>query len=327
MPFVTELTIPFQPATDPAELEVRRETRQAEQTATLNGAAALDLHCELSGLHWALGEGALALETLQRALRLASESNALEWIGYLMSLQGAALCYVGQYQAAYEIFTQAELIFKRSNDGLGVAWQQHLMAREYHLDQGNYSLAQRYLMAAMPVFRSGGIWHAYAENLLTQAHAALNLGELRRAADLMKQADGLITERELAWYASEYYWLRARIALAEGTPKAATKYCYSGLNAISNGGDLRVLSPLYFTLGIALETDRSQQAAAQDAFDRALQTARIRARRLHVAQAFHAAGLHLKRYSQRMTVRARGSGYLFEADRLYKALGLPMPEV
>lgn len=134
MLFVTEVTIPFQPAADPAALEARLEARSAESLANLNGDAAFALYCELAGLHWALGEPHAALETLQKALHWASQNNQLEPIGYLLSLQGAALCYIGQYAAAHELFAQAELIFRRNDDELGMAWQRHLMAREYHLD-------------------------------------------------------------------------------------------------------------------------------------------------------------------------------------------------
>ncbi len=326
MLLVTEVTIPFQPPADPPALEARREMRSAEQIATLNGEAAFELYCELSGLHWALGECDAALETLQKALHWASQNNLLGPIGYLLSLQGATLCYIGQYAAAYEMFVQAELIFRQSGDELGIAWQHNLMAREYHLDLGNFTKAHHQAAAAAPIFRAHNIWHAYTESLLAQAHAMLGMGEPRRAADALKQAEGLITERGLVWLAPEHHWLRARAALAEGTPRLAAKQCCSGLNAISNGGDLRVLSPLYVTLGKALEPDRGQQAAAQDAFERALMAAQGRARSLHVAQAYLAAGLHLKRYSQLLTLRARGSGYLYEAERRYKALGLPMPE-
>lgn len=327
MPSVTEIMIPFQPAADPATLEKRREALNAEQVALLNGDLTFEHYCELAGLHWALGEPESALEALQKALRCASDSHLVEPVGYLLSLQSAVLCYIGQYAAAHELFTQAELILKRHNNDLGVAWVQHLRAREYFLDLSNFSAAQQQAAAAAPLFRGHNIWHAYVEGLLAQAHAAIGMGDPRRAADFLKQADGLITERNLAWLAPEYHWLRGRAALAEGTPRLAAKHCYNGLNAVNYGGDVRLLSALYVTLGQALEADRSQQAAAEDAFERALMAARGRARSLHVAQAYHAAGLHLKRYSQRMTLRARGSGYLYEAERRYKALGLPVPEM
>ncbi len=326
MLFVTEVTIPFQPAADPATLEARLEARSAESLVNPNGDAAFALYCELAGLHWALGEPHAALETLQKALHWASQNNQLEPIGYLLCLQGAALCYIGQYAAAHELFAQAELIFRRGGDALGMAWQRHLMAREYQLDLGNFTNAQRQAAEATPIFRADNLWHAYAESLLAQANASIGIGDPRRAADLLRQADGLITQHNLVWSAPEYHWLRARAALAEGTPHLAAKHCYNGLNAISNGGDVRLLTPLYVTLGKALEADRNQHPAAQDAFERAVMTAQGRARSLHAAQAYWAAGQHLKRYSQRLTLRARGSGYLYEAERRYKALGLPMPE-
>lgn len=321
MPLVTDLTIPFQPATDPAELETRCELLSADS----KDSEVFERHCELAGLYWALGECENALDNLQKALHLAQQNNQRDSIGYLLSLQSAALCYIGQYAAAHALFVQTETLFKRQNDESGVAWQQHLMAREYHLDLGNFTVAQHQAAQAGAFFRANNLWHAYAESLLTQAHCALGSGEPRRAADFLKQAEGLITERALKWLAPEYHWLRARTALAEGAPRLAAKHCYSALNAVNNGGDVRLLTALYVTLGKALEPDRSQQAAAQDAFERAV-AARERARCLHVAQAYHAIGLHLKRYSQRMTARARGSGYLFEAERRYKALGLPVPE-
>jgi tetratricopeptide (TPR) repeat protein len=321
MPLVTDLTIPFQPAAEPAELETRRALLSADSKDD----AAFERHCELAGLHWALGESENALASLQKALHLAHQNSLTDSVGYLLSLQSAALCYIGQYAAAHALFAQTESLFRRQNDELGVAWQQHLMAREYYLDLGNFAAAQRAAAQASSFFRANNLWHAYAESLLTQAHSALGAGEPRRAADFLKQAEGLIAERNLKWLAPEYHWLRARTALAEGTPRLAARHCHNALNAVNNGGDVRLLTALYVTLGKALEPDRSQQADAQDAFERAL-AARERARCLHVAQAYLAIGLHLKRYSQRMTMRARGSGYLFEAERRYKALGLPMPE-
>ncbi|MCS6872737.1 MAG: hypothetical protein RML95_14565 [Anaerolineae bacterium] len=326
MSSVTELTIPFRLPTDPATLEMRRETLITGQVASLNSNLIFERHCELAGLHWALGEPEAALENLGRALRWANENNMVEPIGYLLSLQSATLCYIGQYAAAHELFIQAEAILRRSDDELGVAWAQHLMAREYHLDLDNFMQTLRQAAAVAPVFRAHSIWHAYAESLLAQANAALGLGELRRATEALRQADGLITERNLAWLIPEAHWLRGRIALAEGAPRLAARHCYSGLNAINSGGDLRMLVPIYVTLGKALELDRSQLSAAQDAFERALMASKGRARSLHVAQAYHAAGLHLRRYSQRLTVRARASGYLYEAERRYKVLDLPMPE-
>ncbi|PJF37158.1 MAG: hypothetical protein CUN49_01700 [Candidatus Thermofonsia Clade 1 bacterium] len=326
MPAVTEVTIPFQPARNPAELETRLEALKAEQVAALNGDLGFEARCELAGLHWALGEAENALENLQKALHLANQNDWIEPVGYLLSLKSAALCYIGQYAAAHELFVQAEAFFKRHNDECGVAWQQHLMAREYHLDMGNFAVAQRQATAAGAFFRARNVWHAYVESLLTQARAALGLAQPRHAAELLRQADGLIAERALTWFAPEYHWLRAEVALAEGTPRLAAKHCYNGLNSINYGGDLRPLAVLYMTLGKALEVDRSQLAAAQDAFERALAAARDRARSLHVAQAYQAAGLCLKRYSNLMTVRARGSGYLFEAERRFKALGLRMSE-
>jgi hypothetical protein len=38
------------------------------------------------------------------------------------------------------------------------------------------------------------------------------------------------------------------------------------------------------------------------------------------------AGLHLKRFASRPTLRARGSGFLFEADSLFGEMGLPTPK-
>ncbi|MBO9309085.1 MAG: hypothetical protein J7551_04800 [Chloroflexi bacterium] len=321
MPLVTDLTIPFQPAAEPAELETRRTLLSADS----RDEAAFERYCELSGLHWALGEPEDALASLQKALHLARQNDLTDSVGYLSSLQGAALCYIGQYAAAHALFAQAEALFRRQNNGLGIAWQQHLMAREYHLDLGNFAAAQRAAAETGSLFRAHSLWHAYAESLLTQAHSALGSGAPRRAADFLRQAEGLIAERDLKWLAPEYHWLRAQTALAEGTPRLAAEHCYSALNAVSNGGDVRLLTALYVTLGKALETDRSQQPAAQDALERAL-AARERARCLHAAQAYLALGLHLKRYSRHMTMRARGSGYLFEAEQRYKALGLSMPE-
>src|SRR5262249_14431966 len=138
--------------------------------------------------------------------------------------------------------------------------------------------------------------------------------------------DGLIAEGKHYFYRSEAYLLKTQLAFAEGNFKLAYKHACAGLGAVGDLGDVRVLASLYRLLAILLERDRNRVDDAHDALERSIVVGRERARRLDLALALRQCGLHLKRFANRPTLRARGSGFLFEAERLFAEMGIPAPK-
>jgi hypothetical protein len=133
-------------------------------------------------------------------------------------------------------------------------------------------------------------------------------------------AGATIEEHKLIWYLPELYLRRANLAHLERNYRDAAAHGLNGLAAAGNLGDLRPLTALYLALGTALEQDRGRLNDARDALDRAILIGRRRGRKLHLALAVRQMGLHLKRFSNRPTARARGLGFLFEASRLLKEM-------
>ena len=64
---------------------------------------------------------------------------------------------------------------------------------------------------------------------------------------------------------------------------------------------------------------------ARDARLRSVAAAQVRTTRLDLGRALFEIGMHFKLYTNRPTLRARGSGYLYEASQIYQQIGLNAP--
>jgi ATP/maltotriose-dependent transcriptional regulator MalT len=202
-----------------------------------------------------------------------------------------------------------------------------MLAREYARDQGQFKVAADELEKALPVLREKAPVQMVIEGLLALADSYLRQGDLKRADEVLAQAESLVIQGKRYWYRPELYLLRAQAAVAADHIEQASQHAYQGLSAVGDSGDLRMLAPLYRTLGSILGRDRKRSEDAYDALERAMSVGRARARKLDLALALQEAGLHLKRFANRPTLRARGSGFLFEADSLFGEMGLPTPKL
>ncbi|HRE47312.1 MAG TPA: hypothetical protein PLD47_06255 [Aggregatilineales bacterium] len=229
---------------------------------------------------------------------------------------GAAACFQGQYQRGANYFEEAEQAFAASGDSIGEAFRRQAYAREYASDLRQFSKTTEYLTVAVQVLRGRVPQTVIIENLLTQAACMVHQNELRRTREIIQQAEALMNEQKAHWFRPELAVIKADIAVLEGNTEDALKHCYTGLGGIGDSGDLRMLSPLYLLLGIILEREKNRESDVQDALDRAIATGRVRARRLHLALALRQMGMHMRRLTARNTVRAKGSGFLFEAERM-----------
>jgi len=320
----SDLPFPFQPIRSLVHLEESREAAEQalENLAPADRDVATHIYGNLAGISLMLGDGPQALEYVAKALNAATAIQDQDGRGHLLNTRAAIECHMGLYVEARASFGEAEALFTRAGDALGMAWTQHLEAREYARDQNDYARALQLLNGAMPVLRARSTPDAVIQTLLTQIDCLVRTGESRRARDAVQQAEFAIHESKSFYYRPELMLMRAQLSLFESNFKQAWQYCYSGLGMVSDQGDLRMLTPLYTALALALEYDRNRADDARDALERAITAGRSRARRLHLSLALRQMGMHLRRYFNRPTVRARGSGYLFEADQQFSQMGL-----
>ncbi len=273
------------------------------------------------------GNGDSALALIRRAVQIACDDRLIPLSGYLLCSQGAILCYMGHYRESSEAFGEARVIFAQADDALGAAWWQYIYGREYARAQGQFAMTVEQLESALRSLHGNVTPLAVIETLLALADCYVHLGNLQRAAHAIQQADNLIGEGRRHWYRPESYLVKVRLALADNDPKQAACYASSGLGAAGMSGDLRVLCRLYCVLATILEQDRDRIEDVYDALARAIAMGRVRSSRLDLAIALQQTGSHLKRFASRPTMRARGSGFLFEADRLFHSMGIPAPQV
>lgn len=319
-----EALLPYRPVPSLHQLEaLRQQTEQSLEALRPQDQErrAWELG-NLAGVAFALGDGMAAVINVQEAIRAAQESGQVTLRGYLLNTLGAALCYEGNYAEAIKAFEAAESIFFRTSDSLGSAWNHHMRAREYLRDARTFGDALRQLDLALPVLRSRGNPEVIIENYLTRVACLIQINDLRHARDLIYQVEGMIMESKCFWYRPEMYVLRAELSTRENDVRVAWQQCYTGLGSVSDHGDLRLLPLLYLTLATALEHDKTRLEDARDALERAINAGRARGRKLHLALALRKMGQHLKRFSVRPTVRARGSGFLFEASQLLREMNV-----
>jgi hypothetical protein len=203
-----------------------------------------------------------------------------------------------------------------------MAWWQYVHGRDYARAQGHFALTIEQLESALLSLRGRAAPHVIIETLLALADCYVHHGNLRRACDMVTQADRLIAEARFYFFRPESYLVRAKLAVAEGNFSLASTNAFNGLGAIGMGGDLRVAAALYRFLAFLLEREQNRLDDAYDSLSRAIAMGRTRSYRLDLALALQQAGLHLKRFSSRPTQRARGSGFLFEANRLFHDMDL-----
>jgi tetratricopeptide (TPR) repeat protein len=283
----------------------------------------------LSVVEHYLGNGEAAVTQANEAVQVACSLGPTPLSGYLLCSCAAIQCYIGHYPAARDTFAQARATFERAEDELGIAWIQYVFAREYARDQGQFSRAIEQLESAMPTLRENVSSPHLVSALLALADNYIRQGNLKIGSDLIQQADGLITTSKLHWHRPESLLLKAQLATAEKNFKLAARHAYAGLGAAGAFGDLRVLTALYRNLASTLEQESDKPERLDDAYnalERGMSMGRVRARRLDLALTLHCAGQHLKSFATRPTLRARGSGFLFEADGLFKEMGIALPE-
>lgn len=280
----------------------------------------------LSQLGWVYlqrGEGKLALSAYEEAAGiLRSIDMEGRKLGAVLSRMANALCFNGQYKKARECLDEASALFAQSDDRVGLAKCQLVRGRALERDLGEREVAIENLNAALDGLSQTNDTDATLEALLALADIQTQLDQTEEANENLRLAQTYIELERARWFWPEYHLIAGRMAIKQEDYTAARDHAYKALSLISGRGDARTLPSIYLLLAQALQaTQPDRTNAIQDALNRSVSAARGRSRRLDQVVALDSIGRYLKD-EEKSTSKARGSGYLFEAELLMKQMGL-----
>jgi tetratricopeptide (TPR) repeat protein len=263
-----------------------------------------------------LGETNKLVDVFQEAEMLVGSSTMLH-------LEvGCALCYTGYYLRGKNRMEQA---YKRNptnemTRGLFYA----AMGLLYYRDLGRYDEAFSQLNYALETLQDQQI-HTRAAVLIGMADLHNRRAQLDKAQEWLDKADEHLKKHKIFWHRPMWYATAARHALLRKDHRGAIGYTRKGLGAVDDRGDLRSLPMLYRMLASGMEANPDLVDDARDARQRSVVAARARASRIELAHALYELGQHFKLFYRRTTQRARGAGYLYEAEQIFRETGTPSP--
>ncbi len=262
-----------------------------------------------------VGEGQAALDALREAVQHGEPTPALQLTF------GQALCFNGHY-ADGKVQLEGALANAGDESLRGLCLLS--LGRDW-THPNHFSSALSYLSEALSILQACKLDQQVAVCSLALAAVHLREGRQAECEAYLKQADALLSACKLYWERPEWWRLSALLALDGSHYGQAVKLASKGLGTVDNRGDVRLLAGLYRMFATALERNHERIEDARDARHRAVNAARASAPRLELAYALFELGHHYKTYSNRPTFRARGSGYLFEADRLFREIEIESP--
>jgi tetratricopeptide (TPR) repeat protein len=279
----------------------------------------------LGSVYLRRGEGDKALEIYEEAVATYRQIDRPLHLGSALQGLGAALCFTGRYQQAKQCFDEAAGLFGQHNAQFLLMACVGARARELERDLGQYATAQTHLEAALQVLaEAGGSFDTIVELRLALADVYVKLGRLSDAEEVLRAARAQIEGEKARWFWPEYHLAAGNLALVQGDHRAALDSTHQGLAAISGRGDPRLLSKIYLLLSHALRAIKPKdEPPICDALERSMLASRSRARRLDRALALSEFGSYLQtQASGKFTSRARGSGFLYEAEFIFKEIGI-----
>jgi tetratricopeptide (TPR) repeat protein len=296
--------------------EVRAAEADVARLRDTGRGAALDaaLHrCAL--LYLLLGDGPRALE--------AGDFISNDWndTPEYQRDRGQILCFVGRYDEAKRAFNRAHDLLPMRDD-LQHAILELMLGALYYRVRATPMEALTFLQDAEPVLRGARLSYLLTAAWLTMADLHRALGSGFDASRCLEQAEALIDAEGLAWYRPLCSAVRGELALFHKDGEWALHFAQRGLAALDGRGDVRVLPRLYRLLATALEQCTDRITDACDARLRSVQAARTQAARIELALSLAELAAHYRTYSTRATLKARGAGYLYEAQKLFAEMGV-----
>ncbi len=308
-------------ATAPTTTRLFDALREAETAA--NAARAENNNEKLGALLQHAGAIRLILGETNKLVDVFQEAEMLAGSSTMLHLEiGYALCYMGYYlrgknrlEQAYKRNPTNEMSRGLFYASMGLLYYRDLARPEEMFSQLNY---------AIETLQDQQL-HTRAAVLIGLAEVTTLRGQFEAAQDWLQKADEHMKKYKIFWHRPFYYAVAARLALAKKEFKDVINLTRKGLGAVDDRGDLRLLPILYRTMASGLENNPDLVDDARDARQRSVVAARARASRVELAHALYELGQHFKLNYRRTTQRARGAGYLYEAEQIFRETGTPVP--
>lgn len=254
---------------------------------------------EIARLFLWYGEAEKAMGPLAEAAALARGTSPHRLVQVLLA-RVQSLAYQGRFPDALTDLDEIAEALSRMDDAAATVTMHLVWAAELDLPLKAWEPARAHFLNAQTTLET-----ALADNqdLFLTARVRLWLGMAQlewqledetRAEMFLNAAATLLQASPQPWWNTVLYYLRGRVALAQGERAVAMAYLRQAQEQISNGGDPDCL-PLVL-LGLAEGTDNKRERVAFLA--QAVQAARQRARWVDKLAVFAAAGPVLSQQSE-----------------------------
>ena len=306
--------------------------QQAATLRTQNPAMSLPGHVyQIGRLYLTVGDGANAVRVLSESHADQAESgeqpppiipHSILTDSIRVSL-GQAFQLVGQYAEARETLKTVLASTARDSRHYAVAL---LTLGLIERDHDAFDVASAHFSEAASRFEFEKMPYYAINTLLAHADALLRQKKWLDSEQLLQKADALLTAGKIRWYRPQWWALRARAALHQTDYRNTLMLGGKGLGAMDDQADLCALPALYRAIAAALEKTHDRAEDARDARLRAVTAAKARGSRLEMARTLFELGWHYKLFANRPTLRARGTGYLYEAETVFRMMGIASPK-
>lgn len=269
-----------------------------------------------------------ALHALERALTLPPPPNSgMAPLADVLLNHAVALCYAGRYMDAEAVFDAARDYYLEDGNEDRAQFVEIVRAFELHIDQANWDDIERILDTASDVI-DPYIQKEEVDILLDLIRVSVAFGkeDYDAAQELLTKLESQHDSPARRWYLPIVYLRHAELLYKQGKLDESRRYAYKSLGAVGIQGDLRYLTAVYTLLAEAMITQGNHsEDMILDALNRAVMSGRTHGRRIHLARSLLLLGHHLRETSHRFKTRALGSSSLFEAEEIYKEMGISKP--
>lgn len=303
--------------------------RLEEQVDELDNPVMVQQIKHLSGqMHLLYGNIQAALHALERALTLPPPPNVgMSALADVLVNHAVALCYAGRYMDAESVFNAARDYYLEDGHDVRANLVNLIQAYEHHLDRGQLDTAESILETIDdlddPVLDTADV--KILKELVSVGIATRRDAYLEAEAHL-DILDAMNDSSAKRWYQPVILLRRAELCRLRENFSEASRHAYASLGAVGIQGDLRYLAPAYTLLAeIMILQGYHDEEKIHDSLRRAVKSGRRHGRRLHLANALFLMGHHLHETSMRFRTRALGSSSLFEAEEIFKEMGLEKP--
>ena len=293
-----------------------------KQAATLHNAPNLDPSA-LAKVLYEAGQSALLLGQGEVALGWFSQAYQVEPMPMLRVAQSHAFHFNGEYRAMYAAL-----------DTLPDLFTDPLLPALVHRLHGLSALDHDLLPAAQLSFRTAEVGLRDRQSAFDHIAVRLDLAETLTRLEALDEAQALLNTLDDEMKRTRHQWFRPRWCVRQahiywmrGMHDQAAKLARRGLGEVTDFGSSSTLAELYRLLAVTMDETPAGIEDARDARQRAVEAARTFSSRLDLARSLFTIGLHTKTYTNRATDRARGSGYIYEAEQLYRQMNMPAPVI